>query len=339
MNDSNKNFSKNNEEITESVETAEAADTAASIISTESDEMEPNIEDIEFIQLDENNDTSFSEETIPPSSSHKKKPRNSKILSSVILVIAIGVFLFAVINIGLIISRYIKESNHNDNIEDLIIIEEINSSTTEITVDGINYPNISPSLNIDFDSLKSINENGIGWVSVPTVDIEYPIVQGSDNDFYLDHSFDNSFAWTGAIFLDYRNSMDLTDPHSFIYGHHMHDGTMFADLLKYESEDFFIENQGYNYFYVYLEDHINVYEICAVCDVTFTDNQYAFRIGTNDSFSTTDYMDYIHSIELYDTGVEVDDDDTIVTLFTCQGDSSSKVRHMIHGKLITELDY
>ena len=86
---------------------------------------------------------------------------------------------------------------------------------------------------IDWDALHAINPDTVAWVYMPGTAINYPVVRGGDNEYYLTHDFEGDQGWLatyGAIFMDWRNSPDWSDTAYFIYGHHMNDGTMFADI-------------------------------------------------------------------------------------------------------------
>ena len=98
-------------------------------------------------------------------------------------------------------------------------------------------PNNDPT--IDFDALNAINPDCVGWIYIPDAAINYPVVQGSDNSYYLKHLFNGKWNSAGCIFLDSRVSDNISDRHSIIYGHHMKDGTMFSGLTKYKKQDYY----------------------------------------------------------------------------------------------------
>ena len=95
---------------------------------------------------------------------------------------------------------------------------------------------------IDFDGLKEINEDCVAWIYIEDTAINYPVVQGSDNSYYLKHLIDGKWNSAGCIFLDARVDGDLSDRHSIIYGHHMKDGTMFSDLTKFKQQQYYDEH-------------------------------------------------------------------------------------------------
>lgn len=97
---------------------------------------------------------------------------------------------------------------------------------------------------VDWGSLLVVNGDTVGWVYMPHTAINYPVVQGGDNEYYLWHDFEGAQGWLanyGTIFLDYRNNPNWTDEVNFLYGHHMQDGTMFSDLAGLDDQARFDE--------------------------------------------------------------------------------------------------
>ena len=95
---------------------------------------------------------------------------------------------------------------------------------------------------VDFDSLRSINEQVVGWIYDEASVINYPIVQAKDNDYYLHHLFNGETNRDGCIFLDSQNQRDFSDSHCIIYGHYMKSGAMFAALANYKSQEYYEEH-------------------------------------------------------------------------------------------------
>ena len=104
-------------------------------------------------------------------------------------------------------------------------------------------------LRAKFEKLRETNPDVIGWISIPGTVIDYPIVQTTDNDYYLDQSITGTYLKSGAIFVDFRNSSNWTDRNTVIYGHNMASGEMFAQLAKYRSGTFLRNNK-----YIYISD-------------------------------------------------------------------------------------
>lgn len=101
-------------------------------------------------------------------------------------------------------------------------------------------------IEVDWSSLLAANPDTVAWIYVPNTQINYPVVRGGDNEYYLTHDFDGEAGWLanfGAIFMDYRNEPDWTDQAYFIYGHHMNDGSMFADIAGMADQSEFDESR------------------------------------------------------------------------------------------------
>lgn len=109
-------------------------------------------------------------------------------------------------------------------------------------------PYVSP---INFPELKEENPDTIGWIRVPDTNIDYPVVQGTDNDFYLNHDFYGKESIGGAIYLDFESQGDFVGRNNILYGHNMKNGSMFKDVVRYKDEEYFKEHQ---YFSIYTPD-------------------------------------------------------------------------------------
>ncbi|OUQ58670.1 SrtB family sortase [Flavonifractor sp. An112] len=91
----------------------------------------------------------------------------------------------------------------------------------------------------DFTALQAVNPDVLAWITVPNTGIDYPVVQGEDNQHYLNHLVTGEWNKSGSIFLDCQAAPDFSDPYSIIYGHNMLNGTMFSSLMDYKSQDFY----------------------------------------------------------------------------------------------------
>lgn len=173
------------------------------------------------------------------------------------------------------------------------------------------YESIEKTDDIKEESLKSINKNIVGWLKLPNTKINYPLVQGDDNLFYLNHDINNKYSIHGSIFMDYRNK-NSDDKNLIIYGHHMKDGTMFKDLVKYKEAEFFKEN---NLVYLDIDGKILEYEIFSVI-VTQGDSDY-ISIDFNDSDEFLNYIEDVRRNSLFNRDIDFNGDEEILTLSTC----------------------
>lgn len=159
-------------------------------------------------------------------------------------------------------------------------------------------------------NLSSVNDNYMFWINVKGTNIDYPVVQGEDNDFYLNHGFNKEYLSSGSIFLDYRNNFN-DDFNSVIYGHHMRNRTMFGELMKFKDEEFFRNNKDIT---ITSKDGTYDYEIFAVgvFDADFGYNDVSF----SDENEFSNFLNKIMSSSTYKRDI-VDSSDKIITLSTC----------------------
>ncbi len=195
---------------------------------------------------------------------------------------------------------------------------------------------IPVSIDVDFDSLKSINKDVIGWIVYEPIELSYPVVKDKGDDFYEHYSFDLEKNLAGAIFLDYICKPDLSGFNSIIYGHNMRNGTMFGSLKKLLQDQSLIEQDPY--FYIFTEDEAYMYRI--VC--TYLTNQNSKTYELNFDYELSDmqaYVDYMKEVGQYKDEAffnePVTEDLRMVTLSTCHG-LHSKERTVIHGVLVAQ---
>lgn len=255
----------------------------------------------------------------------REKRTKGQVLSNIVLVIAIGVFLFSGYKLYGIFSEYHKGETEYDNIQDLVIQKKTSQDT-----DGKDSE--ETTFIVDFEKMKEINPETAAWIRFDEPSkISYPVVKGTDNSKYLTTTFEGKKNAAGTLFVDMDNSGNFTDRNTFIYGHNMKNGSMFGQLRKYKTKAFCEEHP---YFYIYTPDgKETTYQVFAVSVVKDTSRSYTKQFGTDEEF--TDYIKYIRSIAGYKTDVEVGADSKIVSLSTCTNVSDDE-RLLVHGVKISE---
>lgn len=169
-----------------------------------------------------------------------------------------------------------------------------------------------PSVEVDFDALQAINRQGIAWLCSNDGRIDYPVVQGTDNDYYLNHLPDGTVNKNGSIFMDFRNSADFSDQNTFIYGHNMLDGTMFASLSRYSEAGYYEKHPS---LLLITPERSYSLQVFAGCVVPGNSDVYQLTYGDDADFSA--YLEKISVLSEFSTPVEVGQKDRIVTLSTC----------------------
>ncbi len=226
-------------------------------------------------------------------------------------------------------SHQIKQSSRSA--VDQFVSDQTSGLTNEIDGSGEATEDNTPAYSVDFASLQAASPYAIGWIQVSGIDaINYPIVQYSDDSYFLDHSWDGEYSRYGAIFLETLNASDFSDGYSLVYGHNMKDGSMFGALKKYADASFYQEHGGV--ITIYLPNETRSYQIFAVRYVS-PDDTDTYTLWAQESADFEAALDRMKDDALYDTGISVSSQDSIVTLSTCAGDN----RLVVHAKLLSSV--
>lgn len=176
--------------------------------------------------------------------------------------------------------------------------------------DIINTPEVNSNINLMDEKLKEVNSEYKFWINIPNTVIDYPVVQGEDNEFYLKNNFYRENDIAGSIFIDCNNNISI-DKNLILYGHNMRNGSMFADINKFKEKEFFdngsinISKGGKNY----------TYEIFSV----FVENSEEISLKSS-FFSDEEFKEYINNLKYKSIYIKEDnksDITNIITLYTC----------------------
>lgn len=254
----------------------------------------------------------------------KRKTTVGDIILMLILFVAIMVAVLAGYKIYSIMMEYKAGVDEYSEIADTVITERA-ADVEEVKklkdVNGKEVKHWTSPLDVDFDTLKSINEDVAGWIYMEALpDISYPIVKGTDNDYYLHHTYKKEAVFAGSIFMDCKNSKDFSDQNTIVYGHNMKNGSMFGSLKNYKSQDIVSKSP---YFWVITPDEAYKYKIFAIYTANVDGNTYTLIKGPGKE--TIDYGNSMKAKSNIDTGeYQFKETDKIVTLSTCTGDSATR---------------
>ncbi len=183
--------------------------------------------------------------------------------------------------------------------------------------------------NVDWAGLKEENSDICAWIQFETLgQINYPVVQGTDDDYYLKHTINHTENSAGSIFVEAQNNNAFTDMNTIIYGHNMKNGSMFGLLRYYKEASYYAGNE---YFWIYTPQGNYRYKIFSCYEPMAVSETYSWWDGPCDEY--TAYLSKIQSYSKYSTGVSVGPSDKIVTLSTCTS-RGSDYRFVVHGKLV-----
>lgn len=249
----------------------------------------------------------------------RRQKKKGGIISTLILIVAIAVFCVSGYQLYQIFSGYHKGQSEYDKVREAVVESDEEADADDFAV--------------NFDELKKINADTVGWIRFypEPSNINYPLVQTTDNDLYLNRTFSANENTVGAIFVNCDNASDFSDRNTIIYGHRMKDHSMFHDLEKYDDESFWKENP---YFYIYTPDGrkltCHIYSCGIVKDTSST---YLTQFESDEAYQ--EFLDDTKRAGAYNTGVEVTTDQRVVTLSTCTAASDDN-RMVVRGVIESE---
>jgi sortase B len=238
------------------------------------------------------------------------------------VIILIG--LLGLIIISFVFIKVYKHYKIEKNVDDVLI-------KTETNIDKDN-----DEIFKETKSLKNLNSDFVGILTIPDTIINYPVMYTKGQDYYLRRSFDKKYSIAGSLYIDKYNTISPKDDNLIIYGHNMKNGTMFHELLNYKEEDFY---NNHKYFYFTTDEVREKYEIVSmfVSKVFYkTDKVFKYykfyNASSEEEFNY--YKENILKLSLFDTGVELNYKDKFITLSTCDY-SLENGRFVVIGKLIS----
>lgn len=268
----------------------------------------------------------------------RKRQKQPEVLLLIILYI---VFIYAFFNI------FYSKNVNNVKLDDSPIVSEDDNSNVSSNDDVLtpnetidDSPKIDNNLyriysstklsDVDFSKLKEVNPNVVAWISVDGTNINYPVVQTDNNSYYLDHYINHKYSLNGWIFMDFRNSFDMSDDNTVIYGHNLLNGTAFGTLenlftknwLTKSNHEIVILTENKKYTYLIFSVYVSDPEV------------YYLQTDIYDEGLREEFVNTIKNRSTLKLDTTVTKDDRIITLSTCTNDN--KKRKVVHAKLINE---
>jgi sortase B len=241
-----------------------------------------------------------------------------KVIVGILVVILLGVAAVSGYQIYTILSAYHQGESSYEALEDFIVLPEEITTTpsqteeektpeeSEAAQDSIQWPQV------DFASLAEINSQVVGWIYIPDTQINYPVALGEDNEYYLTHLFAGGTNSSGAIFMDCRNTEAFSDSNNILYGHHMKNGSMFAGLVKYKTQDYYDEHPV-----AYLMTPNGNYVVELFSGYVASEDMDAWQVyfDTDEEFSA--WLEESKGRSAFQSDVTPEVGDRILTLSTC----------------------
>lgn len=263
---------------------------------------------------------------------------NSKKTKSIIIVSSAIILMIIFILVYVIVFR-----KNNDSPQQSAMVE-VTTETTVTTAPPETEPPVTTTeaplvaeynsgLYLKAQEYHKQNSDVVGWIRISNTNVDYPILQNGDNDFYINHDFYGNPSIGGYIFLDYRNYFgDLEANHSdnlLIYGHNMGNGTMFNTLHRYKNRDFYLQNPYVEISSLYRDYQYKIYTCMLVNGSAATDFDFwNYLVFPMDESKTAEeefniFKSQVDAHSIFTTGVDIQLGDKFISLSTCNSGSTS----------------
>lgn len=248
--------------------------------------------------------------------STKKTGKPLRIVCILVMIVLLCVIGYCVYNIVVIQKEYNESEDAFRAVADLVV-KKIDAPSEEKKAEL--------DIEIDFDELNRQNKDIFAWIYCADTPLNYPVVKGKNNDQYLRHLIDGRYNNSGTLFLDAANSKDLSDAHSFIFGHNMKNGTMFACLLDYSKSGYY---EAHPNIYLLTKDANYRLEVFSAYKTTDGDSEsYNRDFERSDDMSA--YFASLKSRSDFTCDISYEKGDKILTLSTCEYSRASG-RYVVH---------
>ena len=198
---------------------------------------------------------------------------------------------------------------------DALVTQKTEKNDFTLHKTGIKLPDVLD----EYKTLYEKNKKLIGWLKIDDTNIDYPVMQTNNNEYYLDHNFNQEYDKNGSLFLDCECSIYPRSTNLIIYGHHMKSGSMFGNLQKYAKESYGKEHAIIQFDSIYEKATYQVMYVFR--SQVYNENDIVFKyyrfIEANSKEEFDSYMKEMAALSLYDTGVTAEYGDSLLTLSTC----------------------
>lgn len=255
----------------------------------------------------------------------------------IILTIMLGFSIYKIINWDKDNKKIKEQSNMLERISQITEVIEDENNNIEIIEQKEEISNENPYwdfiktplISVNFDDLKKQNPDTVGWIKVNNTNINYPVVKCSNNEFYLNHAFDETWNDAGWIFMDYRNNAVNFDKNTIIYGHSRYDMSMFGTLRNVVKKSWF-DNKDNHLIKLSTPTENTMWQVFSTYKIKAED----YYLQT-DFLTDNEYQKWLNEMlnrSQFEYGLSVSTSDKVLTLSSCFDTKGTRV--VLHAKLI-----
>ena len=259
---------------------------------------------------------------------------SKKLLKNIIFILCLLIFIFSIYTILNWKINNSKIRQINNEINEIIDIKNNNEDQQLVNPpnnlnDNYFYYINFPFLTVNFSKLLLKNNNTVGYIKINNTLVNYPVVQASDNEFYLNHSFDKGENKAGWIFLDFRgNLIDLVD-NNVIYGHSRLDGTLFGSLNLVLTSNWQENKDNYVIYLSTLKENM-LFQIFSI--YTIKEESYYIKTNFNNNIEKQEWIETMKKRNIAKITTDVNVNDKFLTLSTCKNRRGERI--VVQAKLI-----
>lgn len=241
---------------------------------------------------------------------HSKKMKRNMYKRLVMLLLTIIFVCSTTLFIKTLVTQSIDNSKQEEISQVIDTIDIPRDQVTEETTERM----------LQVAELKKTNSDIIGWLEITGTNISYPVLQGQDNEYYLNHSYTKEKVTGGSLFLDKDYKFYPPSENLLIYGHRNKKGLMFEDLIKYKDEAFYKEHPRIRFTTIVEDAEYEI--ISAFKSRVYAQNEtnvfrYYYFVNAESGADYNEYVNNVKQASLYDTGNTATFGDQLLTLSTC----------------------
>ena len=242
-----------------------------------------------------------------------QEEKNEKIKTNNKLKKILLITLIVILVLGILYISYYLYQNYKNKKDNTEILNNIKIDETQIT-------ETKTERMLKLEELQKENTEIIGWLEIEGTNINYPVMQTDNNDYYMNHNYKKEYSAPGSLFLDKDFDLENGSSNYLIYGHRNKNGLMFEDLLKYENQNFYNEHKKVKFT---TNEEDSEYEILAVFYSRLYYNsekdvfRYYYFVNAKNEEEYNDFVSNAKKASIYDTNVTAKYGDQLMTLSTC----------------------
>ena len=276
----------------------------------------------------------------PKTETKPKKRKKKSVPLLIMILILLGGMAFSGYKLGSILLGYYRDRAAYSDLANQVVTDLTKAEGAGLPDKGFDRMETGPEgwpttvpISVDWESLQSKNSDVVGWLYMPDTAINYPVMQTTDNDFYLHRDMNGVYSAAGTLFVDATSVLNETLSNYIIYGHHMRDGSMFASIDRYSTDGYY---DAHPYLFYLTPDGNYRVDLISAHIVESVGDFYQGAFLTMAEYQA--YLDEIMSDSLFETAADVTTEYQLMSLSTCNYSNNYRDPRMLVQGLMIPID-